>query len=315
MWYERLRNKLPVVQPKLYWSGCEPPADPVNELGHYGLLIEYLGDDLVKAEQADGVTELQNRQICAGLAKIHARFWNGEGLSPADKAALMTPADSMALMKSFMGGIDVAAEFTETEIRAALGEKYATYVSAAVRQIDQWLFKNNHDQTCLCSWDFRTDNVLWRRSPGGPDDHECVIIDHQLWQIGGAPVYDLATYLGCSCREEQMAERVDTGLRVYHETLVASGVTTYSWEQFNADFNDAIACPALIGSFCGKMVSDVTAGAMAAPEGSQDRKDALTMADNMKALFTMMSSRVKTLIEHRNAWYPTNFQPKYSAEL
>jgi hypothetical protein len=40
----------------------------------------------------------------------------------------------------------------------------------------------------LCTWDLRTDNMVWRKTPGGPAEYECVIIDHQIWQYGGAPM-------------------------------------------------------------------------------------------------------------------------------
>ena len=59
-WYDNLRDRLPIPQPKSYWTGCEHAADSTQELGNYGVLMGWLGDDLVKAPQSDGVTEMQN---------------------------------------------------------------------------------------------------------------------------------------------------------------------------------------------------------------------------------------------------------------
>ena len=32
-WYEEIRDRLPIPQPKIYWTGCESPADPTAEMG------------------------------------------------------------------------------------------------------------------------------------------------------------------------------------------------------------------------------------------------------------------------------------------
>ena len=123
-----------------------------------------------------------------------------------------------------------------------------------------------------------------------------------MWALGCAPCFDLAVYLACSCTEEQQAERVSNGLKIYYDTLVANGLSSYTWEQFNKDFDAALALPATIGSFSGKMVRDVMAGAMAAPEGSEDRKNALAMVEGLKFIFGAISSRTKKLVSARNAW-------------
>ena len=56
-WYEELRDRMPIPQPKIWWTGAESPADPSQEFGVYGVLMEWLGDDLKKVETADGITE------------------------------------------------------------------------------------------------------------------------------------------------------------------------------------------------------------------------------------------------------------------
>eukprot|EP01052_Picozoa_sp_SAG31_P058552 SAG31_NODE_17952_length_652_cov_0.746835_1_plen_58_part_01 len=51
-----------------------------------------------------------------------------------------------------------------------------------------------------------------------------------------------------------MADRVASGLRVYYDTLCASGVTTYSWEEMNKDFNLGVWHGTMSCLFGGAMV-------------------------------------------------------------
>ena len=53
--------------------------------------------------------------------------------------------------------------------------------------------------------------MLWRKSPGGPEEYECVILDHQLWAVGASPMYDLCTHLAISLTEEQAKTYVALG--------------------------------------------------------------------------------------------------------
>lgn len=41
-WYDNIRDHLPIPQPKGYWTGVEPPADRLNDMGTYGVLMEYV---------------------------------------------------------------------------------------------------------------------------------------------------------------------------------------------------------------------------------------------------------------------------------
>lgn len=57
--------------------------------------------------------------------------------------------------------------------------------------------------------------MIWRKNPAaGPEAYECIILDHQMWSYGGAPMYDLAVFFGCSCTTEQMEERLSLGLKM-----------------------------------------------------------------------------------------------------
>ena len=44
--YQEYRASIPCAQCKFYWSEIEYPETPREKVGKYGLIIEYLGDDL-----------------------------------------------------------------------------------------------------------------------------------------------------------------------------------------------------------------------------------------------------------------------------
>jgi hypothetical protein len=119
--------------------------------------------------------------------------------------------------------------------------------------------------------------------------------------------YDLCVHLTCSNTEEQAKTYTPLALKLYHETLVECGVTTYSVEQMNQDFDNAVWHAAMLPAMGGKIVPDIEAGAMAEPEGSKERTDGLTMVKNLNDLFLQMASRAANMAELRNAWSPQGF--------
>ena len=279
----------------------------------YGVLIEWLGDDLKKVDLKDGVTEEETVQAMTTLARLHAAWWNTEEEDAL--SALFKPEESLQMILGFMGGAELASEYAATTFKEAFGDKFASYVAAGVRTMPSWAFKGctgDRNRT-LCTWDLRTENMVWRRTPGGPDDYECVILDHQVWCYGGAPMFDVAVFFGCSCAEETMAERVEVGLRAYHSTLTSLGVATYSEAEMHADFNRACWHACSFPCFGGKMVKETQAKADAAAPGSAAQQEALQMVQNLVALFNDMARRTKKLVDLRDAYSGVPFHvPGYT---
>lgn len=306
-WYDHLRDRVPIAQPKGYWSGCDSAEDPTQEFGTYGVLMEYLGDDLKKADMQKGMTELELQQSVVAVAKLHATFWNGKNLNAQDKQALLSVDEATSLLEGFMGDVEIACKYVNEVLKPELGVKFSAYACQALRTLRAWHLQNSNGNTTLCSWDLRTDNMLWRKSPGGPEEYECVILDHQLWAVGASPMYDLCTHLAISLTEEQAKTYVALGLRLYHETLVECGVTTYSVEQMNKDFDNAVWHTSMMCAMGGKIVPDIEAGAMAHPEGSEARAEGMTMTKNLNDTFTLFGKRAANLAELREAWDPEGF--------
>jgi len=308
-WYEEIRDLLPVAQPKLYWSGFESPANPAMDFGVYCVLMEYLGDDLKKAETEDGISEEECEQAMEAIAKIHARFWNSEFLENWDAA--FTMEEAMFLILGFCGGTpetepQVAYDFATNVLGTdpALGAKFGAHCKAALKNHAQWYWKSRHStgNKTLCTWDLRTDNMVWRKLPGGADKYEAVVLDQQIWCYTDAPMRDIACFFSCSATPEQMEDRVGRGLKKYHDTLVAEGVSTYTWEQCNADFNDAVWHPVCMSCFGGKIANDMDDTMETSEPGSTAYEEAKTMKHNIITMFNQIATRAKTLVELRDAY-------------
>jgi hypothetical protein len=306
-WYEEIRDLLPVPQPKLYWSGCESPANPSEDMGVYGVLMEWLGDDLKKVETQDGITEEECVQCMEGLARLHAAFWNTD--TPGQLAACFTPEESLEMIRGFMGGKEPAVKYAQNELTQEFGAKFGAYATAAVDSMESWDFKGctGSANKTLCTWDFRTDNVVFRKTPGGAAEYEAVIIDHQIWSYGGGPMFDVAVFFGCSCTCEQMEARVAVGLKAYHDQLVQCGVSTYSFDECNTDFDTAIWHAVCFPCFAGKILDGLRTQVAAAEDGSAAETEAKAMVANLTQIFGDMAKRSKTLVELRDAYTSAPF--------
>jgi hypothetical protein len=168
--------------------------------------MEYLGDDLKKVDMTLGMDELELRQSVVAAAKLHATFWNGKNLTPTDMQALLSMEEARDIHHGLMLGdagqhTDQVCKYVDEVLNPLVGEKlkdiphigkkFAAYTIQALRTMKDWNFTSANGATTLCSWDLRTDNMSWRRSPAGPDEYECVILDQQLWAHGCSPMYRL----------------------------------------------------------------------------------------------------------------------------
>eukprot|EP00035_Acanthoeca_spectabilis_P011328 m.199228 g.199228 ORF g.199228 m.199228 type:complete len:450 (-) comp15312_c0_seq4:62-1411(-) len=304
--YNELRDKMPIPLPKTYWAGATQPENPREEFGHYGILIEHLGDDVIKLSATDATSDWQHQQAMDTLAKLHASIWN----STEDPECFFTSKDVASLFTFFMGGTEGGIAYVRKNYPKWFpegGAKYADYLSQAILTMDDWLMKGTTDHKHWAGFDVRTENMLWRKVHPKLDEYELVVLDHQTWCQAGSPMLDLAVFHMMSCTEEQMEECATKGIRRYYDQLIANGVKGYSWEDANRDFDNALWYGALFTLMGVGTLSYVEEGAMAHPEGSPERKEGLAMAEAIATKFTTFGRRGYTLINARNAWNPTFF--------
>ena len=84
--YSEYRAACPVPTCEFYWGEVEYPEDPSTTVGNYGLLIEYLGDDLKIYDMMEGAPTDAVQDALQTVAKLHAAAWNDESLLPNDRA-------------------------------------------------------------------------------------------------------------------------------------------------------------------------------------------------------------------------------------
>eukprot|EP00041_Stephanoeca_diplocostata_P015131 m.286815 g.286815 ORF g.286815 m.286815 type:complete len:405 (+) comp19937_c1_seq20:211-1425(+) len=185
-WYSEIRDVLPVPQPKCYWTGVQPCEDLENDLGDFGVLIEWLGDDLKIVDLDVGATLEETIDIVETLAKLHSRFWNCDELlnkeyffSSREMTDMFTGFGifhNEALTSSFLDKLQTMAP------EGAVSDAWVRSAKYAVAHPEAWLWKSvTSNNRTIGSIDFRINNVVWRRVHNQSKDYECVIIDHQLW--------------------------------------------------------------------------------------------------------------------------------------
>jgi hypothetical protein len=197
MFYELARDSTPVPLAKLYWSATKCADDGRTDWGDYGILMEWLGDDLKAINPMDGVTKEEMLEACEAAAKLHARWWNSDEISsdwekcsdlPAGSIGMMNPEDIMVMLKDYFGvnpgdddGATIVAKFLDDMARnPAFGPKFAAYLKGVTTSYEDWAFEGRTKNSVISSFDMRETNMIWRRNAAKPSGYECVLIDHQV---------------------------------------------------------------------------------------------------------------------------------------
>ena len=93
---------------------------------------------------------------------------------------------------------------------------------------------------------------------------------------------------------------------MYHDTIVANGITSYSLEALNRDFDNAIWATASALGFGGNILNNTKKQRDAAEEGSEERKQAEAIIEALSTNVKMLGERIMKALELRpNAWSPT----------
>jgi len=129
-------------------------------MGVYGVLMEWLGDDLKKVEGVDGVSVEETTQAMVELAKLHAAFWNTTdpdlllGHDGKGGGALFEPYESLEIIRGLQGGVEMAVAYCENQLKAAFGEKFSAYAKEAARTMEDWDFTGvtGERNKVLCTW-------------------------------------------------------------------------------------------------------------------------------------------------------------------
>jgi ecdysteroid kinase len=235
--YRNLYPELGLRPPQLYYGAHNAETDD------FVILMEDLGH-LRTADQLEGCTIADARALVYQLALHHAHWWEDERLGDSFITRFSrTPYPEY-------NGVAAAQAWPITE------ERFGHLIPARIRALaTRWseigpvLMQDieNHPLT-LCHGDVRLDNIFFH------DDEASTVsvVDWQIASAGNGPLdlgYFMSQSLSVADRRSHEAELT----QLYYDTLIANGVTAYSFDDFWLGYRKAIL-------FC--LCYPLTAGAM-----------------------------------------------------
>lgn len=183
--------------------------------GHLCLITEFMTDCV---EHKDSIykdfTEEHLQQAVNGLATLHARYWLND--EPRMKQVLPIEDSTVLLFETLIAG--------------------SWSKDAQLLMRESWKYCNRF-QTVVHG-DARIGNMMFARDK---EHGRFVLFDWQAVRKG-VGVYDLAYFLILSLAAEHREKVEEQCLREYHFALLAVGVTNYSWQQLQDDYNHASIC-------------------------------------------------------------------------
>ncbi len=214
--YGELAADTAVRTPDVYHVTCVTGPDPASE--QYLLLMEDLGE-LTLGDQVAGVSVDQAESALVGLARHHARFWQGRGLEGADFA----PVINGPLNRAGQGIYEASLPgFLEVFADALLDEMVPVdhaYTGAHPTLLDR-LEAMPHT---LVHFDYRADNLFFDAAGDHGAAGDVVVIDWQSISVGGGAA-DVGYFIGQNLSPaDRRAHEADL-LHRYHDTLVEGGV-------------------------------------------------------------------------------------------
>ncbi|MEM9033554.1 MAG: phosphotransferase [Actinomycetota bacterium] len=220
--YLELASESPVRTPEVFHVTCDTSDDPeVDE--QYVLLLEDLGA-LEMGDQLAGLSADQTAAALRGLAKHHARFWNGAGMEQADFIPIINGPLNLAGQAIYNASLPGFKEVFASALRPEMvpvAEAYGDHHPALLGRLADM-------PHTLVHFDYRADNLFF-------DGDEVVVIDWQSISQGGGAA-DVGYLIGQNLDSDLRREHEDDLLRTYHSTLEANGVTGYAFEQFFDDY-------------------------------------------------------------------------------
>lgn len=223
-------------------------ADIDLATGEFVLVLE----DLAPAEQGDqlaGCTVAQAALALEELAKLHVPRWGDAGLARLPWLNRNTPealATSSQLLPALLPG------FLE-RYASALAPEHVTAAERLMASLGAWL-ADRESPFVVQHGDYRVDNMLFGTAAGGPP---LAVVDWQT-AVWGAPLGDVAYFLGGSLPTELRRAHERALVRAYWEAIRAGGVRGFSWERCWSDYRK-LTHAGLLMAICASMLVVQTA--------------------------------------------------------
>jgi len=248
LFYKELASSAQVAMPRCFWADIAPETFSERLTGaivnllpqkivvgmldklltgagtssrRSGLLLEDLSNDRV-GDQVEGCNFEEAQAALRSLAKFQSTFWGRtfDDVPWINNGAHQSHVQHGLFMKALPTYLEV--------FRDDIDEQTS-------KQLD-WLIDNgatlleaNNTHATLNHGDFRLDNLFFRSNGEDP-----ILIDFQTVNVFN-PMADVAYFLLPNLNDEAQ-ESVEHLVRFYWETLTNSGVSDYSWEACQRDY-------------------------------------------------------------------------------
>ncbi|MEM8766894.1 MAG: phosphotransferase [Pseudomonadota bacterium] len=222
--YRELAPHIAVGMPAIYHAEIEAGT------AEFVIVMEDLSA-LTLVDQSEGMTASQAAAAVKVLASIHAVWWDNAQTPELDWIPTMTGpriefVDNLLtqILPVFLDGFGASLPEGGREIYERFAGNYLS-INQALCARSPWT---------LVHQDFRVENLLF--GPAGSE--QVVVLD---WQgIGrGTGAYDLAYVLSGSMDCDLRRGNEETLVRTYHEQLLDSGISGYSFDQLWDDYGHA----------------------------------------------------------------------------
>ena len=220
--YRELADEVRFRTARCYYS------DGDAESVRYILLLEDLGATGTPGDQIKGCTGDEMRTVLAQLALHHAGWWDSPRF---DEIAWLQPG--IDLVNAAMVAVYPAVWEKSLELMGAhIVPEIAEVVPELAPKITTLMAPFGDGPFTLTHGDYRLDNIFFGNPGSG---YELAVIDWQSPNRGWG-AYDIAYFLYGNVEVETRRAHEMDALREYHRTLMANGVTGYSFEQLMLDY-------------------------------------------------------------------------------
>lgn len=247
--YRHLASQLDVRTPRCWHAGIVPDHT------RFTLLL----NDLAPARpgvQADGCSLEEARAAIGNLVGLHAPRWGDPTLHELD--FLMRPSEPMAaVMKDVLVG---ATEIFIERYASRLDDQDLATLRAVAEVIDAWQL-TGLDPSAVVHGDYRLDNLMF--SPNG----EVTALDWQSAAVG-APLRDVAYFLGTSLATDARRASEEELVAEYHAEIIRRGIAGYDADRCWQDYRR--------GQLQGPMIGII--GCIYASGERTERSDAMFLA-------------------------------------
>lgn len=218
--YQQLQGRLKIPTPRCYF------AEIVDEGPEFAVVME----DLAPARQGDqlaGCSPGVAQAAVDALVGLHAPAWCDDSLRTLDWLTDDSPqpqgvADQAAMRELYRAQLP---GFLDRYGHALAADERV--IIAQVGEVEQApLFEGLPETFSLIHVDYRLDNLLIRETADGVD---ITVVDWQSIRLG-APLNDVAYFLGAGLLPEVRPGVEEEIVQRYHAGLKASGVQGFSWQ-------------------------------------------------------------------------------------